>query len=351
MSTPSAPEPPPAEATAHDGPRPNLTIVVVALTVAIALMLFAFATPAINSGADDLPLAVTGPPSAVERIVETIDERRPGTFDVSTYASVDEANRAIRHRDAIGGLSVDPGGVTVQLASGAGAPYAGLLRSLGGELAATGRPVTYVDLAPLTADDPAGVGLGTIALPMVFGGMVSAVLLAVLMRVGPGRRILGALSVAVVAGSVAAIILQFALGSVDGDFWLTAAGIALGIAAISLAVLGLHRLIGYAGLALGAVIMLFVSNPLSGLTTGPEWLPHPWGEVGQFLPVGAAGTVVRSAAYFDGNGAGRAVLVLACWMAAGALLMMVRRPGTSGRTAKPAGLSPAGATDTTGADG
>ena len=48
--------------------------------------------------------------------------------------------------------------------------------------------------------------------------------------------------------------------------------------------------------------MLFISNPISGLATGPQWLPHPWGTIGQFLPVGAAGTALRSVAYFDGRG-------------------------------------------------
>ncbi len=337
MSTPPAPKTPPAEATAHRGPRPNIAVVVAGLAVAVALMLFAFATPAIHSGAHDLPLAVSGPAPAVREIVATLDERSPGTFDITTHASIDQAADTIRHRDAIGGLSVDSGGgVTVQLASGAGTPYAGLLRSLGGEMAASGQPVTYVDLAPLTADDPAGAGLGTMALPMVFGGMASAVLLAVLMQVGPGRRLLGALAVAAVAGTTATVMLRFVFGAVDDGFWLATLGIVLGIAAISLTVLGLHRLLGYGGIAIGAVIMLFVSNPLSGLATGPQWLPHPWGDFGQFLPVGAAGTVVRSAAFFDGNGAGRAVLVLVCWIAAGALLTVLRRPGAPGENAAPA---------------
>ena len=60
----------------------------------------------------------------------------------------------------------------------------------------------------------------------------------------------------------------------------------LGIAAISLTVLGLNSLLGLAGIGLGAVLMLFVANPLSGLATGAAWLPSPWGTLGQYLPLG-----------------------------------------------------------------
>ncbi|STD19151.1 Uncharacterised protein [Dermacoccus nishinomiyaensis] len=67
--------------------------------------------------------------------------------------------------------------------------------------------------------------------------------------------------------------------------------------------------------------MLFISNPISGLATGPQWLPHPWGTIGQFLPVGAAGTALRSVAYFDGRGASQAWIVLLCWAFGGFVLL------------------------------
>lgn len=75
--------------------------------------------------------------------------------------------------------------------------------------------------------------------------------------------------------------------------------------------------------------MLFVSNPLSGMMAGPWFLPQPWGAIGQYLPLGAGGTVMRSAAYFDGAGAGQAWIVLIGWMLVGIALAYI-----GGRTRK-----------------
>ena len=42
--------------------------------------------------------------------------------------------------------------------------------------------------------------------------------------------------------------------------------------------------------------------------------------IGQLLPPGAAGTLVRSVAYFGGVGGGAAALTLSIWVLAGAVL-------------------------------
>ena len=54
------------------------------------------------------------------------------------------------------------------------------------------------------------------------------------------------------------------------------------------------------------------------------WLslvPGPWGAIGQPLPPGAAGTLMRSVVFFDGAGAPHAVLL--GWAAAGFVLLGV----------------------------
>jgi MYXO-CTERM domain-containing protein len=59
--------------------------------------------------------------------------------------------------------------------------------------------------------------------------------------------------------------------------------------------------------------MMLVGNPLSGIATAPELLPSPAGAIGQLLPPGAGGTLLRSTAFFDGAAAGRPLTVLAAW--------------------------------------
>lgn len=116
------------------------------------------------------------------------------------------------------------------------------------------------------------MGLNSALLPLIFGGMASAVLLAIQLT-SAGQRTLGAVGVAVLGGLVTAAILQPWFHSVDGNFWLLWAGLALGILAISSTILGLYALLGFPGVGIGAVLMLFVSNPLSGFAAGPQWLP------------------------------------------------------------------------------
>ena len=267
----------PTSATTTDRGVRRLISLVVGITAVIALMLLAFAAPAINSGANDLPLAVSGPGPAVTQVTGALSSNRPGAFDVTTY------------------------------------PTAAVLQSY------------------LTIDDPTGAGLTALGLPLIFGGLASAAALVLAYRGAVATRALTALALSVLAGFTVTAILQFGFGSFDGSYWLTATAVSAGIAAISLTVLGLGLLLGPAGIGLGAVLMLFVANPLSGMATGPAWLPQPWGQIGQYLPLGAAGTTIRSAAYFDGNGDTTAWIVLGCWALAGLLLALLasRRTATT----------------------
>ncbi|MCE1177957.1 MAG: ABC transporter permease [Micrococcales bacterium] len=306
---------------------------VLALTTVVTLMLLAFATPSLNSGAKDLPLAVSGPAPAVAKVTQALEAAKPGAFETTTYASAAEAADAIQHRDAIGGISVGADGVTIQTASAAGAPYAQLLRTVGAGLEAQGQKVTYTDLAPWTKDDPMGAGLAALALPLAFGGAFPAVLLTQFLKDSRVKRLVGAITFSVLAGLVTTAILQYGFHSFDGSYLLTASGVSLGIAAISLTLLGLESVFGFAGFGLGAVLVMFISNPLAGMAAGPHWLPQPWGEIGQWLPLGAAGTVIRSAAFFDGNGAGRELLILGAWAAFGLLLSLVGHHRSKGEPA------------------
>jgi hypothetical protein len=114
-----------------------------------------------------------------------------------------------------------------------------------------------------------------------------------------------------------------------GDFWANAGVVSLAIAAIASALLGLEHVAGLPGLVLGGAIVLLLGNPLSGLTSAPELLPAGWGALGQLLPPGAAGTALRSTAYFDGAGATTSLWVLTAWLVVGVGLMLLpvrRRP-------------------------
>ena len=299
----------------------RLVAIVLGLTAVIALMLLAFATPAINSGPHEVPIAVSGPEQATAPITQML-EQQGQTFAPTTFGTAEEAAEAIVQREAVGGIAVSPQGVTIQTASGAGAPYTPLLTGIGDAMRAQGQQVTTVDLAPMTKNDPSGAGIMALGLPLIFGGMASAAALVLGYRGPVLHKVLTALALSLAAGYTATAILQLGFGSFAGSFWLTGLAVSAGIAAISLTALGLGAPIGMPGIGLAAALMLFVANPLSGMAAGPAWLPQPWGDLGQLLPIGAAGTAIRSAAFFEGHGAAAAWWVLAAWITCGLLLAL-----------------------------
>ncbi|UJC80141.1 ABC transporter permease [Rhodococcus erythropolis] len=301
--------------------RKKLVAVVLGLSAVIGLMLLAFVLPSINSGPHELKLGIAGPVQATTQISASLEASKPGAFDTRDFADADALRDAIRNRDVVGGIAVDATGPHVLIATAGGTPIAQTLTGVASGFAeSSGAKVPVEDVVPLTADDPTGAGLTALALPLVFGGIMPAVVLVQLFPRSIVKRVLGAGGVAVVAGFALTAILQFGTNSLDGNYLLTALALTLGMSAISLPILGLESLLGMKGFALGAVTMMFIGNPLSGMATTAAWLPAGWGALGQLLPPGAAGASVRSTAFFDGHGAATPLLVLACWIAVGIAL-------------------------------
>ncbi|MFD5141869.1 hypothetical protein [Streptomyces sp. NPDC058401] len=324
----------------------KLTLVVLGLAALITTMLCAFALPSLHSGPHRVPIGVTGSDGVPEALRQSADGE---AWDVRRYPSPAALREAVEDRDIAGGLAVTAHRIDVYTATAGGPSATSALTALGDGVAAQqGTRATVHDLAPFTEDDPRGAGMTAALLPMIFGGIFPALILG---SVFPGHRglrtrIAGALLFSLVAGAAIAAVLQFATHSVDGNYWLTALGLALGTAALSTTLLGLQALLGMAGFALGGALMMLLGNPLSGLATGPHWLPTGWAALGQLLPPGASGSLLRANAFFDGSGAGLPALTLAVWTGSGIALALLadrrgRRPATArseAAVARPVGI-------------
>ena len=165
-------------------------------------------------------------------------------------------------------------------------------------------------------------------LPLLIAGILTGVAASFLATGAAGRAALLATG-AILCGLVATLIVQGWLDVIRGDWWANAAAISLTIGAIAAAVAGLNAVLGRPGIALAALTMVVVGNPFSAVTSAPELLPPPAGAIGQLLPPGAGGKLVRSTGYFDGAAAGGHVAVLAAWVLVGLALLLVaarRRP-------------------------
>ena len=187
---------------------------------------------------------------------------------------------------------------------------------------AAGRDVAVrvVDVVPADPRDPQGIVLDAAFLPLVIIGSIGGVMTWVAGRDGrraghPQAVVL--LVKSALVGLVAVGIVQGWLGAIPGDWVTNAAVISLTVVAISSAVCGLGMLLGPPGVALGGLLMVFVGNPFSGVSSAPQLLPSPAGALGQILPPGAGASLLRSSAFFHGYGSGADLVVLAAWAACG----------------------------------
>ncbi|MET8147017.1 hypothetical protein ACIBSW_04350 [Actinoplanes sp. NPDC049668] len=308
----------------------SLAVLVAVAAVAVqALLVPLFAGPAANLEPRDLPVAVAGPAPAADQLAARLAAAHPGAFDVRVVA---DADAAIRNRDVYGAIVLGPQGPSLHVASAAGPAVASLLTQATATLG-EGRPVPVVDVVPNDADDPRGAGFGSGFLPLAMTSLVAGILTFLLVR-RRGDRLLALGTFAVLAGLVGAAVQQYWLGVLPGDYLSNAAVMGLFGLAVAGTVAGLAAVLDRAGLALGALTVFLVGNALSGVSSAAELLPQPWGTVGQYLPIGAGSTLLRSVAYFDGNGAGTAIWVLCAYAIGGLVLVSVGRRGLAGPTAE-----------------
>ncbi len=308
------------------------------LGVILVLLLLVFIMPSLKSGPHDLAVGVVGIGSAADGFEDELESAAPDSYTPQRFGSEEELKEAIGDRDVVGGFVVDETGIRTLVA---GAGSTAISGALTGTAEAVGRVigagVSVEDVVPLPESDPTGIGIGGLAFPLVFGGIVPVVAFRKVLPRSDAGYLTGLLVFAAVGGLVVASVLMFVFGSIESAFLPVAAAMALGIAALALPLAGLQKAFGTKGFTLGAMAMMFLGNPLAGISTTSAWLPSGLGVFGQILPPGAAGTLVRSAAYFDGAGGLVALLTLVTWIVVGLLLYAVgmRRARAAGTTDDP----------------
>ena len=316
----------------------------VALAAVVAIVVLAFSWPGLVSEVKNLPIAVAGPSALVDQVESGLEKNAPGTFVVTPTADRDSAVALIKQRSVYGAivLSAAP---EVLTASAASPIVSQALTGLAGQLenqvnaaaAATAPPggaiphitVKVTDVVPLSPNDPRGVGLVAAAFPLVLGGMVGGIGLTVAL-VGAWRRLVGVVLYAVIAGAAIAAILQGWFGVLEGSFALNWAGFSMSLLAIGAPIVGFAALVGRAGVAIGPVLFLLIANPISSAAQPKEFLPEPWGAIGQWFPPGAGATLIRNLSYFPHANSTFPWFVLSLWALVGILLGVLGHYRTAG---------------------
>lgn len=301
----------------------------VGLAALLTLLVTAFCWPAVRTAPRDVPLAVAGSPAAVAQVQAALAQARPDAFHVEPVADEAAARAAIADRSVDGALVLSEHGATMLTVPAAGAATATALgqvaQALDAQLLAAQGITVPVAVTTQVAvaggpGDGAGAGFPALVLPTVIGSLMTGAAAGFVVR-GAGRRlvtlgtasVLGALGVVAVAGSW--------LGVVTFG-WAQVGVVTLAVLAIAGTVCGAVAVAGPIGAAVAAPVLLLLGNPLSGASTGPHLLPDGWAQLGAALPPAALVQALRSAAFFDGAGAGVPVLVLTAWATVGVLLVL-----------------------------
>ena len=306
----------------------------------VTLLLFLFTWPAATAEPRDVPLGVVGPAPATDQISSMLEERQPGAFDVTIFASPDEATEAVQNREIYGAIVVGKA-IEVQIASAANPAVAQLITSLGdtlmaGSLAQQGVQVptlTVSELAALPDDDARGMVLGSASLPVVIGGIALGALVSLRVR-GAWTQLSVVGTSALLSGSALAWGMGPGLGALSGDYWTNAITLAAILGAFGFPLVAAHRLVGLGGFGLVAATFFLVGNPLSGISLPPEFYPSVWGEMGQLMPLGAGFDLLKSLNFFESASTQAPLWVLGTWiLVALALWFIPTRKGRETLTA------------------
>ncbi|GHF53882.1 hypothetical protein HNQ07_003531 [Deinococcus metalli] len=317
------PTPPPS-------PRALVTVLGIGLLIPLIVttLLTVFAWPAYRTAPHHLPVGLVTTATLSSRLPALLETSVPGGFSLTTYENEARARLAIKQREVYGAILLDPARPAdfKVLTASAGSPAAanvisGLGTQVGTVMAAAGFSAPQVeDVVPATAQDPRQATLIGAVLPLVLSGMVTGLLISTrLHRVG--ARLAAVSLVGLLTGLSMGSVMQFGFHTLTGSYLLNSVVIALAVGSVAALVTGLETVLGLRGLGVAGALLLLLSNPFSALTSAPELLPGWWGPLGQLLPLGAFGRLLRSVAFFGGAGGQGAMWVLVFWLALGLVLI------------------------------
>lgn len=301
-------------------------------SIVIGLVALAFLWPAKTAEPQQFPIAITGSsPQQVAAIKNGIAQNAGNKVTFVDAANRDDALQKIEKREVFGALVLSAPRPEALTASANGPAANGVMTTITTALqqkmsqAANGNTqkatVTVTDVVPM--HNPK-FDIALLALPLALGGIIGGVIIS---RVVRGRwQQLGTLAVySLLAGVVLYGIVQSWFDVLPANFIAIAGAFSLGIFATASIVTGAYVQFGMRGLAVVAALTILLANPLSGMAIPSLFLPEPWGAIGQDLTVGAAGTLLRTAAYFPAADVLAPLMTLSIWSVVGVAAIVFKK--------------------------
>lgn len=306
-------------------------------SLVLGIVVLAFLWPSKTSAPHNLSVGIAGPETAVTALEDAVGAS--GTFEFVPADDRAGAVAQIEARETYGAIILGSGADAPEVltAPAASAAAAQMLNAVAAQLqakltkqiaAAGGDPkgvaVKVTSIVPLSDTDPSGAGLAAASFPLAIGGMIGGVLISLLV-VGSVRRLAAAGGFALVAGIVVTLIMQPWFEYLQGEFWLNALAMGVTMLATATFIIGCASLLGRGGIALGAIVTVFIGNPLSAAAMPWQFLVAPWGAIGQYMVPGASNALIRNLSYFPHANSAQQWLTLIGWIALGVILTVVGR--------------------------
>jgi len=314
---------------------PVAVIIGAAASLVLAVVVLAFLWPGKTAQTENLPVSISGDQAKISALENAMSESK--TFDFVVAKDREEAVDQIESQQTYGAIVLGsaievPEVLTAPAASPVSAQMltgvaTGLQAQISQQVAKAGGDVASVKVSvtpvvPFSEHDPNGAGLASASFPMAIGGMIGGVLISLLIT-GPVRRLAAVATFGIFAGLVVAFIMQTWFQYLQGDFWLNSLAMGLTMMATASFIVGCTSLIGRAGIGIGAVLTMFVGNPLSGATMPWQFLAAPWGAIGQHMVPGASGSLIRSLSYFPEASTSAQWWTLGAWALVGIVLTLI----------------------------
>jgi hypothetical protein len=305
-------------------PRSALGVAVVGGAILSGCFAFSFLGALHDPQPHQLPIAIVAPAAVRSALNAELGSHAPGAFDLQAYPSLMAARSAVRARNVDGAFVLEPHHADVLVAGAGGQAVVQTIEAAFGSVA-TGlhTPVVTRDVVPLGPGDP----LGLSSFFLVLSVIISSVAVGAAVALG-GRqtriveRVAAVVSASVAIGSVTTWSADGGLGALGGHPLALWGLTILASLAVSSVTAGLAAIIGPAGAATSALVVVVLGLPATGGPVGlGSFLPAFFGPFHHSLPPGAALEAIRGTQYFSGHDVTGSVLVLVAWAACGLALL------------------------------
>ncbi|GAA1013371.1 membrane protein [Acrocarpospora pleiomorpha] len=268
-----------------------------------------------------VPVGVVAPAQMAAQIDAGLAAKRPGAFEITSYA--DEAGA----RTALGDREVEavvlPQQAKLIVASAGGRTASTVITQVFTTVAqAQGQQLTVEDAYPLPPGDSGGVSGMFYVLALVIPGIAIAVL-AGHAGASSGQKIVVIALASVTVALANAWLADLVFGALPGAYLGLVAVSAAVTFTLGLVVAGLVRVLGTPGVGLAALLFVVVGIPASGGPLGARFIPEWYAAIGQILPIGQGTVAIRNTVFFDGAALTVPLTVLAAWALVGLLLLLI----------------------------